>query len=418
MPNEDSFSDQVHDALKHIYDYPYLEAHPLALRFWPEAQRRGPVRAHRLSRLLLESIEELSPPGQPSKEPSRSRAYSVLVARFVDERPLGEVMRELSVSRRQFFREQQRATAILAALLQEKLSAQPDPASGSRALLAAEAGRVLAQPEVVYLTEVIDSALGVVRPLARQQSVALEWEAADDGLPVYGSRTLLRQVFLKALNALITLPCVECVNLTSFREGQSARVDLVAALGGTERRPHRRPEPRTPDFTAVCRLVEMAGGHMCETRSHSNAFACRLTFPLGSERVLLIVEDNEAVIHAFQRYVRGHDYQVVGAASGLEALRLARELHPIAITLDVLMPDLDGWEILHALKNEPSTCRIPVVICSALDDAELARSLGAQAYLAKPVSQAEFLATLSSVVPGSDGPKGGPKRNEWNADRV
>jgi len=56
MPDQDEFCQQVRDALHHLYDYPYLENHPLALRSWPEVRRRGPSRARRLNRLLLESI--------------------------------------------------------------------------------------------------------------------------------------------------------------------------------------------------------------------------------------------------------------------------------------------------------------------------------------------------------------------------
>jgi CheY-like chemotaxis protein len=91
---------------------------------------------------------------------------------------------------------------------------------------------------------------------------------------------------------------------------------------------------------------------------------------------------------------------VVGATAGAEVLKLARELAPVAVALDVMMPTQDGWEVLQSLKNDPTTRNIPVIICSVLDDPELAYSLGAAAYLHKPVTQADLLSALAALEPG------------------
>ena len=80
--------------------------------------------------------------------------------------------------------------------------------------------------------------------------------------------------------------------------------------------------------------------------------------------------------------------------------RLAREVLPAAITLDIMMPNQDGWEILQALKSDPATRSIPVIICSVLEDPELAHSLGAAAYLQKPISQAALLDVLGELPGG------------------
>jgi CheY-like chemotaxis protein len=113
---------------------------------------------------------------------------------------------------------------------------------------------------------------------------------------------------------------------------------------------------------------------------------------------VLIVEDNEGVIRAFKRCLAGAGYHAVGATAGAAALRLARRLKPCAITLDVLMPSQDGWEILQALKEDQATRAIPVIVCSVLDDPGLAETLGAAAYLQKPVAQADLLATLGHLL--------------------
>ena len=147
----------------------------------------------------------------------------------------------------------------------------------------------------------------------------------------------------------------------------------------------------------VRRLVEMMGGNWQGVEARSGSCTCRFDFPAHGQKVLLVVEDNEAVIRAFRRYLTGYDYQVIGTTAGAETIRLAREMSPTTITLDVMMPTQDGWEVLQALKSDPLTRHIPVIICSVLEDPELARSLGATAYLRKPVTQSDLLAALDGL---------------------
>jgi len=84
---------------------------------------------------------------------------------------------------------------------------------------------------------------------------------------------------------------------------------------------------------------------------------------------------------------------MVGAASGEDGLRLAKELRPAAITLDVLMPEMDGWAVLTALKSDPELARIPVIIASFDDEKNMGFALGATDFLTKPIDR-KYLAQL------------------------
>jgi CheY-like chemotaxis protein len=397
MFSQDEFREQARDALHHLYDYPYLESHPLALRCWPEVRRGGPSRAHRFNRLLLESIEELNPPGEVAADTSHVRFYSLLVYRYVEEWPLLDIMRKLGYSRSQYFREQQKAITMLASVLRERLLQEAPLPTELDNLLDAEAERVLVQREAVDPIEVIQGVLEAVNPLAKQHGVALGQDFGPRLPPIYGSRTLLRQVFLKALSNLIIRPGAQRVYIKMCHERQKVTAELIIEPGIPGFRPGDVGDRRVPNMDAVQRLVEMAGGHWQGLELGPEGCTCRFDFPADSQRVLLVVEDNEAVIRAFRRYLAGYNYQVIGATTGAEALRLAREASPAVITLDVMMPDQDGWEILQLLKNDPTTQHIPVIICSVLEDPELAHSLGAIAYLRKPVTQADLLSALNNL---------------------
>jgi CheY-like chemotaxis protein len=96
----------------------------------------------------------------------------------------------------------------------------------------------------------------------------------------------------------------------------------------------------------------------------------------------------------FRRYLGREPYRIVQARSAERALRLARELQPDVLFLDVLMPLADGWEVLQALRADPATAGLRVVICSVLPDHALARSLGVTELLAKPVTRSALLAVV------------------------
>ena len=122
-------------------------------------------------------------------------------------------------------------------------------------------------------------------------------------------------------------------------------------------------------------------------------FVATLTLPSGQAAVVLVVDDNADVIHLFRRYLEGI-YDVVEASSGEQALRLAREIRPRLITLDVMMPAQDGWEVLQTLKHDPTTADVPIIVCSVLRERELAISLGAADFLAKPITGRQLVSAL------------------------
>jgi CheY-like chemotaxis protein len=120
-------------------------------------------------------------------------------------------------------------------------------------------------------------------------------------------------------------------------------------------------------------------------------------------RAVLVVDDDQTVRDVLQRYLVREGFSVVTAAGGVDALRWARELRPAAITLDVLMPDLDGWTVLAALKGDPALADIPVVLVTILDEKNRGYALGATEYLVKPIDRDRLIGVLRALRPPAPG---------------
>ncbi len=117
--------------------------------------------------------------------------------------------------------------------------------------------------------------------------------------------------------------------------------------------------------------------------------------PRGS--VILVIDDDESVLDLTERFLTRKGFKVVTASDGHEGLRLARELHPAAITLDVLMPQLDGWTVLAAIKGDPELADIPVILMTIIDDRTRGYALGATEYLIKPVNREKLTGVLRAA---------------------
>jgi CheY-like chemotaxis protein len=114
---------------------------------------------------------------------------------------------------------------------------------------------------------------------------------------------------------------------------------------------------------------------------------------------VLIIDDDIAAQEVLRETFEKAGFSVACAASGEEGLRLAKQLRPAAITLDILMPHMDGWGVLIRLKNDPITLDIPVVLVTIMDDKNLGYSLGAAEYMTKPVDRQRLVVKIKRKSP-------------------
>jgi signal transduction histidine kinase/CheY-like chemotaxis protein len=111
----------------------------------------------------------------------------------------------------------------------------------------------------------------------------------------------------------------------------------------------------------------------------------------AEESLILVVDDDATVRELVARHLERTGFAVVAARGGQEGLRLVRELPPAAVTLDIMMPDLDGWTVLAAIKGDPALASIPMVLMSIIEEKNRGYALGAADYLVKPVDRTKLV---------------------------
>ncbi len=124
----------------------------------------------------------------------------------------------------------------------------------------------------------------------------------------------------------------------------------------------------------------------------------------GQNTLILAVDDNSDGIVLIKAALKDTPYTVVGLQDSLQVMELVQELHPCAILLDVMMPELNGWQLLHQLKENPATASIPVVMITVLAEPATGYVIGADAYLIKPFQATDLLNTLRHLLASQPGP--------------
>ncbi len=130
--------------------------------------------------------------------------------------------------------------------------------------------------------------------------------------------------------------------------------------------------------------------------------------PASARSTVLVIDDDESVRDILVRHLGRAGYRVRTAANGEKGLELARELLPDVITLDVMMPGVDGWSVLSRLKREPELADIPVLMLSMAGDRRMGYMLGASRFLSKPIDRDELLRAVAAHIPRNQLPSARP----------
>ena len=152
---------------------------------------------------------------------------------------------------------------------------------------------------------------------------------------------------------------------------------------------------RGSSFTLIL-PIKWSHKSLPENREFSPSF---IDFPYEeNKKTILVVDDDPTILGKISGFLSTEGYSVITASHGKEALKLAREYVPYAITLDLLMPEMDGFEVLEKLKRTPETSHIPVIVISVTDESQTAYALGAAGYITKPVEEKRLIGEIYKVM--------------------
>jgi PAS domain S-box-containing protein len=294
-----------------------------------------------------------------------------------------------------------------------------------------EAGQMDFVRESVSLPSLIEEAFKVMEPLTQEKGLHLRQEIAENLGPLATDSAKLKQIVLNLLSNAVKFTEAGEILVRATTQGDRLRIAVIDTGIGI---PAEATKRIFEEFSQVDnsltrkyggtglglsitrRLVELLGGEItvesnlgkgsCFTVSlPSNVSAespCAPSpapseAPPGVAKILMIDDDPNA-LYLLSENLREAGYHCLQAGDGAEGLALARECKPDAITLDIVMPDMDGWQTLRELKSDPATKDIPVILATVVDQRQLGYRLGAAGYLLKPFDRDSVMNTLSEIM--------------------
>jgi len=400
-----AFIREVRRVLHHLYTPLELLKSPLIKLFALEQHTHPPSA---LRRTLLDGVQRLKPDTQTPLQTKEWRAYQVLQQRFQEQFTQQEVAADLGLSIRHLRREETLAIQLLADYLWrtyrpagysqwvESSKRKGDQAAPSmpawRDEMAWLQGSLPSEP--VAVVELLHAVLQLVQPLAEQAQATIHFKAAEHLLLVDVQRTTLRQALLHILTAAIhRAPCGQ-VSVTVQAEQQSLQIEIQARQNSPAS--PRPDEEIWEHLTLAQQLSQLSLGVLTVVQAESSAspFIVQLRLPMVERIPTLIIDDNADTRQLLQRYLVNSRYHFIGVADPRQVLAYVEKYHPQVIVLDVMLPEIDGWELLGRLREHPVTRNAPLIVCTILPQEQLALALGATAFVRKPISQRAFLAVL------------------------
>jgi hypothetical protein len=299
-----------------------------------------------------------------------------------------------------------------------------------------EAGKLDLYLESFDLRAAVEDVATTIQPLVSKNGNRLVVEASGTLGQMRSDLTRVRQVLLNLLSNACKFTERGTITLAAERRnGEVVFQVRDSGIGMTPEQMGRLFEPFSQAEASTSkqyggtglglaitrRFCELLGGEVtvASEPAQGSIFTVRLPADAGRPTVeasaahapgagtvgtILVIDDDAAARSITARLLTREGYGVVEAADGETGLRLAGELHPDLITLDILMPGMDGWAVLTALKADAALAGIPVILQTIIEDRNMGFALGASEYLTKPIDRKRLAALVKRYVPTEGGP--------------
>ncbi len=298
-----------------------------------------------------------------------------------------------------------------------------------------EAGKMEIHDEEVQLDELLKEVENSVIPLVQQKGISFNLvRKTNTGIIISTDRGKITQVLINLLGNAIKFTEYGFVELriSSF-ENRTLQFDVVDTGIGISEQDQKVifEEFRQIDGTttrkysgtglglAICKkIADLLNGSLTVKSEPNKGSTFTFSIPLTFAKInkvesnvkvnvntliqnrknpILVIDDDSEIRYTIGQYLTSKGYEVVFASSGDEGIRIAKELQPFAITLDVMMPGKDGWSVIKELKEDPLTKNIPVILISIIGDKNIGYGLGAFEYFIKPIEPEKLLSTFKKL---------------------
>ena len=295
-----------------------------------------------------------------------------------------------------------------------------------------EAGKMeLAFEENVNLADLINSVMSTVTGLVKDKPIRLQRNLAPDLPLMRVDPTKIRQILINLLSnaakftdeGTITIEAQQQANsngdpeviISTIDTGSGIALDDQSKLFQPFSQVDASPTRKTGGSglgLSICRhMVEMHGGQIGLKSELGVGSTFYFTLPIhhGWSKQLtdmhtgslgptvLSIDDENQVLELYKRYLANHGYKVFPLTAPARSVEVAKKLQPVAITLDIMMPDYSGWQVLQDLKSNPDTQHIPIIICSILEEQGRGFNMGATDYLMKPILEEDLVKALNKL---------------------
>jgi CheY-like chemotaxis protein len=406
MDTFEDFRDQLREALSHLKDPDY---HPSPI-ICAVIGRGGKNDAALVQNIIIQAIKDLEPPAEVPPLASTRRNFDVLYHRFVLGFTQEKTAELFQMSVRSLGRIQREATHMLGRLLWQhglarEISAQSadnQKVSQTHENIASEIAEVdwhsqlrrelsslqtSAPGALANVSETINSVVRLESLLTGIHAANLVVEPMPTDLIVSIHPSALRQILILAIAQMLRCTLQGQVTIHTTLAQNSVGVILAGRLQGN----------LLPDSGPIQEILALQNGSasIIEEKGHIQFV---ITLPASVESTVLVVDDNPDMVHFYRRCTAGTRYRIVDAGLGGHTLQDIQTARPDIIVLDLMLPDIDGWDLLAQLQKETTTRTIPIIVCSIIGEKDLISALGAAIYLPKPVLPRNFIQALDQVL--------------------
>lgn len=302
-----------------------------------------------------------------------------------------------------------------------------------------EAGRMDVTPRFFSIASTIETIMERLEPLAEEKGIMLSQTIPPDLPRIESDENRAHQILQNLIGNAVKFTANGSVRVELKNHGQTIIIKIIdTGIGIAQKElPHIFEEFRQVDGTSsrayegtglglaiAFKAAVMLGGGISVESTVGKGSVFTLTLPVRwrgtapvseltifkssretilPQKKILVVDDEIESLTIISSHLAEAGYDIITAMSGKEAIGLAEKHHPFAITLDILMPEMDGWEVLQHLKQNPETEKIPVIIVSLSDHQPTGMALGAVGYVSKPVNQEMLIGEISRVAGPSPG---------------